>query len=184
MAGFASAFAYSSVQRLALRASTRRSPIVKPASSFRPSHLRRALVGAALFATGYAAATVLSFATSINFGLVQALDSVGKNLFGSQVFSARALPPNPVFPAGAVQLDVAGDTRIGASVGVFLPPNPVTPNACTRIAAIDIVPPSLGTEGPTSYRLRYDPSRLVAEAVAIPTDPLNVARCTGAASLN
>lgn len=157
---------------------------MKAAFSPAKPHLRRAIVVGALFAAGYTAATALSFATSINLGLAQALDSVGKNLFGSAVFSARALPPNLVFPAGAVQLDVAADSRIGASVGVFLPPNPVQPNACTRIAAIDIVPPSLGTEGPASYRLRYDPSRLSAEAVAIPTDPINVARCSGAALLS
>jgi hypothetical protein len=142
--------------------------------------LRRTLAGAALFAAGYALAAVLPFSFSINAGLVQALDSVGKNLFGSEVFGARALPPNPVFPAGAVALDVAADSRIGTSIGVFLPPNPVTPNACTRIAAIDIVPPTagLGDGAPGTYRLRYDVSRITAEAVSIPNDPANVARCT------
>ena len=61
---------------------------MKPVST-PPRRVRRALVGTALFGAGYAVASVLSFATSINLGLVQALDSVGKNLFGSQVFSAR-----------------------------------------------------------------------------------------------
>lgn len=141
--------------------------------------VRRALVGTALFVAGYAVASVLPFATSINLGLVQAIDSVGKNLFGSQVFSARALPPSPIFPAGAVALDVASDSRIGTSIGVFFPTDPVQPGPCTRIAAIDVIPPSGGLgEGPGSYRLRYDPSRLVAEAVTFPNDPVNVARCT------
>lgn len=141
--------------------------------------LRRALAGAALFAAGYAVASVLPFATSINLGLVQALDSVGKNLFGSQVFSARALPPNPIFPAGAVALDVASDSRIGTSIGVFIPNDPVQSGPCAQIASIDIVPPSGGLgEGPGSYRLRYDPSRLVAEPATLPPSPINVARCT------
>jgi hypothetical protein len=156
-------------------------------SSSRPAkpHLRRALVGGVLFAAGYVAATVLSFTTSINLGLVQAVDSVGKNLFGSEVFGARAVPPNPIFPAGAVQLDVAADSRIATSVGLFFPNDPVTPTACTRIAAIDVLPPAVFGEGPTTYRLRYDPSRLSAEAVTFPTDPINVARCqAGAAQLN
>ena len=91
--------------------------------------LRRALAGTALFAAGYAMATVLPFATSINLGLVQALDSVGKSLYGSQVFSARTLPPSPIFPAGAVALDVASDSRIGTSIGVFFPTDPAQPGA-------------------------------------------------------
>jgi hypothetical protein len=151
---------------------------VKPVST-PPRRVRRVLVGTALFGAGYAVASVLSFATSINLGLVQALDSVGKNLFGSQVFSARTLPPNPVFPAGAVALDVAADSRIGASIGVFIPTDPIQPSPCARIAALEVIPPSGGLgEGPGSYRLRYDPSRLVAEAVTFPNDPVHVARCT------
>lgn len=141
--------------------------------------VRRALVGTALFGAGYAVASVLSFATSINLGLVQALDSVGKNLFGSQVFGARTLPPSPIFPAGAVALDVAADSRIGASIGVFFPNDPIQPSPCTQIAALDVIPPSGGLgEGPGSYRLRYDPSRLVPEATTLPPNPINVARCT------
>jgi hypothetical protein len=132
---------------------------MKPVST-PPRRVRRALVGTALFGAGYA------------------VDSVGKNLFGSQVFSARTLPPNPVFPAGAVALDVAADSRVGASIGVFFPNDPIQPSPCTQIAAIDVIPPSGLGEGPGSYRLRYDPSRLVAEAVTFPTDPLHVARCT------
>ena len=142
--------------------------------------LRRALAGAALFAAGYAVAAVLPFSTSINLGLVQALDSVGKNLFGSQVFSARALPPSPIFPAGAVALDVASDSRIGTSIGVFIPTDPIQPGPCALIAALDIIPPSVGPgEGsPGGYRLRYDPSRLTAEPATLPPSPINVARCT------
>lgn len=147
--------------------------------STRPT-LRRALAGSALFAAGYAVAAAVSFATSINTGLVQAIDSVGKNLFGSQVFSARTLPPSPIFPAGAVALDVAADSRIGASIGVFFPTDPTQPGPCAQMASIDIVPPSvgLGDGAPGSYRLRYDPSRLTAEPTTLPPNPINVARCT------
>ena len=92
---------------------------MQPAAS-RASRIRfarRALAGSALFGAGYAVAAVVSFATGINGGLVQALDSVGKNLFGSAVFSTVALPPSPIFPNGAMQLDIAADSRLGASVG-------------------------------------------------------------------
>jgi hypothetical protein len=140
--------------------------------------LRRAFTGSALFAAGYALAAVLPFSTSINTGLVQALDSVGKSLYGSQVFSARALPPNPVFPSGAVALDVATDSRIGTSIGVFIPSDSVQPGPCAQIALFEIVPPTAGLgDGSGSWRLRYDPARLTAEAAALPPNPVNVARC-------
>lgn len=144
------------------------------------SRSRRAFAGAALFAAGYALASVQAFSTSINTGLVQALDSVGKNLFGSEVFGARALPPNPIFPAGAVALDVAADSRIGASIGVFFPNDPIRPSPCSQLAVIDVVPASagLGDGSTSSWRLRYDPSRLTAEPATLPPSPISVARCT------
>ena len=57
-------------------------------------------------------------------GLVNAFSSVGQNLFGAAVFDAATVPPNPVLPQGAVQMDVALDTRIPTFLGVFQPIDP------------------------------------------------------------
>lgn len=66
------------------------------------------------------------FATSVNPGLVNALDSVGKNLFGSAVF-AVAWPPTPITPTEPVRLFVADNSQIPLALNVFWPPNPITP---------------------------------------------------------
>jgi len=78
------------------------------------------------FTAGWVAAQT-PFATQINKGLVNAFNSVGQNLFGSAVFGARVIPPDPIFPTDTVQLDVADDTRIPVVLNAFAPPNPLTP---------------------------------------------------------
>lgn len=104
------------------------------ASSVRMGHV--ALVMA--FAAGWASASA-PFATRINTGLVNAFSSVGQNLFGEAVFSAVTVPPNPVLPQGAVQLDVALDAQIPVAMGVFVPPNPITPtDPCRKFVQLEV----------------------------------------------
>ncbi len=85
------------------------------------------------FAAGWAFAGA-PFATRINNGLVNAFSSVGQNLFGEAVFDAVTVPPNPVFPQGAVQVDVALDTQIPAALGVFSPVDP-----CRKFVQIEVL---------------------------------------------
>ena len=110
-----------------------------------------AAVGGALFCfgPGWVVASV-PFATQINQGLVQALNSVGQNLFGSAVFGARAHPPDPVYPIGGVKLDLATDSRIPAVLGVFHPS--MFPNdPCYPVAQIQVM-------GDGMYRVVVDPA--------------------------
>lgn len=80
----------------------------------------------------------VGYASEINTGLVNAMNSVGQNLFGSSAFGASYYPPDPVFPVGAVQLDVV--SRVGIppvdddlpfpkmiNVVVGYPPDPIQP---------------------------------------------------------
>jgi hypothetical protein len=118
-------------------------------------------------------------------GLIQALDSVGKNLFGSAAFGVTAVPGNPVSPAGIVQFDIASDTRLGTAVGVFIPGNPVSP-ACSRVAQLELRPASIATEGPMLV-LAYDPQFGTPTMEARSTCSLNssvpnVARCPASAT--
>jgi hypothetical protein len=84
------------------------------------------LVLVGTFTAGWVAAHT-TFATRINRGLVNAFNSVGQNLFGSAVFGARVVPPNPTFPTSTVQLDFADDTRIPVVLNAFAPPSPLIP---------------------------------------------------------
>jgi hypothetical protein len=90
------------------------------------------------FAGGWASASA-PFATRINTGLVSAFSSVGQNLFGEAVFDAATVPPNPVLPQGAVQVDVALDTQIPVAMGVFVPPNPTSPvDLCRKFVQLEV----------------------------------------------
>lgn len=83
----------------------------------------------------------VQFATTINKGLVNAFSSVGQNLFGEAAFEARAYPPDPIFPAGSVQLFVAQDVQLGTGINVFTPSAiPVDP--CRTGLQIRAVPPN------------------------------------------
>lgn len=95
------------------------------------NHISRKYVSlyvlAAMVAIAFAAGLVSArtpFATKINSGLVNAFSSVGENLFGSTVFAARVHPPNPIYPIGAVQLDMADDTQVPIVLNVFAPTDP------------------------------------------------------------
>ena len=145
---------------------------------------RKLLSASALFGAGWVFAAVAPFATSINLGLIQAFDSVGKNLFGSAAFGVNGIPGNPVFPAGNVQLDFAVDSRIGTAIGMFIPGNPVIPaDPCRRMAQLELHPASVATEGPTVV-LAYDPQFAAPTMVARPLNgnAPNVARCPAAAT--
>ena len=114
-------------------------------------------------------------------GLVQALDSVGKNLFGSAAFGVSAVPGNPVFPAGNVQIDLASDSRISTAIGVFIPGNPVVGNPCRRIAQLELRPPSVASDEPglvLAYDPQYAPPLVVARTLG--SSVPNVARCPSA----
>ena len=87
---------------------------------------------AVAFAAGWATAGTL-YATRINAGLVQAFNSVGQDLFGEAVFGAAMVPPNPVLPQGAVQIDIAIDSKVPALAGVFAPVDP-----CRRFAQLEV----------------------------------------------
>ena len=140
----------------------------------------RGLAGAAVFAAGYVSAVTGGlYATNINIGLLNAFDSVGKNLFGDAVFSASL--PSQFVPGNPVRIDVARDSRIGASFGVFVPGNPGVPNdLCRRIAQLVVTPASLSTEAAT-VQLYYDQSA-VTVFTSLPPNLVapNVARCAAA----
>jgi hypothetical protein len=82
--------------------------------------------GFTAFAAGYVVGGS-EFATQVNPGLVQALDSVGKNLFGSAVFGVF-LPQEPAVPTDPWRIDIAENTQIPVALSVFVPPNPIIPN--------------------------------------------------------
>lgn len=148
------------------------------------SFSRKLLSAGALFSAGWVFAAVAPFATSINLGLIQALDSVGKSHFGSAAFGVTAIPGNPVFPAGHVQLDFASDSRIATAIGLFIPGNPVIPaDPCRRIAQLELHPASVATEGPTVV-LAYDAQFGVPTMVArsLNGNAPNVARCPASAT--
>jgi hypothetical protein len=79
------------------------------------------LAGLALGATGYA--------HDINTGLVEAWNSVGKNLFGHQAFAAAYVPAS--IDEEAVQVDVvippddAGGSAFRRVINIVFPPDPV-----------------------------------------------------------
>jgi len=103
---------------------------------------RIALIVGALVLTFAAGVAVgmrsVSIATSINPGLVNALNSVGQNLFGFEVFGARIHPPGPNLPA--VQMDVVAHPPDPVNnivpfpkiINVAHPPDPTfPPSPCT-----------------------------------------------------
>lgn len=114
---------------------------------------------------GVNAPAVAAYASSVHPGLVRALDSVGKNLFGSAVISAAN-------PSDTIRIDIAGDSLVAATLSVFAPGAP-----CTRVAQLDVLRSPAG-EPPIT--LRVDPTR-VTPIPTSPPDPYvpNVARCTG-----
>lgn len=122
------------------------------------------------FAAGWASASA-PFATRINTGLVNAFSSVGQNLFGEAVFDTVTVPPNPVFPQGAVQIDVALDTQIPALLGVFLPVDP-----CRKFVQLEV------QDGNLSIAVDFDalPEGVVAEIseTSLAAFPPAVDRCT------
>jgi hypothetical protein len=72
------------------------------------------------FTAGWAAGGT-PFATSVNHGLVEALNSVGQDLFGTAVFGA--LYPRNAFPSDPLRLDLGDNTRIPIVLNVFAPPD-------------------------------------------------------------
>lgn len=95
------------------------------------NHPKLATLSAALlialggFTAGWAAGGS-AFASTLNTGLVAALNSVGQNLFGTAVFSASA-PPDPVLPADPMRLDFGDNSLLPITLNVFWPPDPVQP---------------------------------------------------------
>jgi hypothetical protein len=93
-----------------------------------------------MFCAGWVFAAVSPYAFGVNAGLVNALDNVGKNLFGAAVFGARLAPTDPCVGASCgVQLDIATDVKFPARVGVFQKAIPTDP--CRQVAQIEVVPP-------------------------------------------
>jgi hypothetical protein len=95
---------------------------------------RAAIALGVAFAGGWVAANT-GFATSINPGLVRALNVVGQDLFGSAAFGAKLIPGNPVIPTEPhrVQLDLASDSQIATALHIVGPP--IIPNAACRVMA-------------------------------------------------
>lgn len=95
-----------------------------------------------------------------------------------------AVPGNPVFPAGNVQFDIAGDTRLGTAVGFFVPGNPVIPGGpCRRVAQLEVHPASIATEGPilvVAYDAQMGMPTLVPRSLT--SSVPNVARCPASAT--
>jgi hypothetical protein len=96
------------------------------------------LIAALAFASGWAFASAAPVATKVNAGLVNAFSEVGQNLFGEAVFDAVVKPtPPPISPA--VQIDVALDSQIPTMLGVFVPPNPITPtDPCRKFVQLEL----------------------------------------------
>jgi hypothetical protein len=128
------------------------------------------------FAAGVAVgARSVSIATSINPGLVNALNSVGQNLFGFDVFAGSVVPADDSMLQGAVQMDlvahppdpfmpeVVGFPKI-VNIAIGHPPDPgFPPNPC-RVALQMTVDPS-NPDGVLVTAI-YD-SSLVAEGVVV-----------------
>ena len=136
------------------------------AHRFRPGVIAAVLVA---FAAGWTTAGTL-YATRINTGLVQAFHSVGQNVFGEAVFGAVAVPPNPVLPQGAIQMDIAIGSQIPAFLGVFAPVDP-----CRRFAQMEV------QGGTVTIAVDYQalPDGFVAEFVekSLADRPLAVTHC-------
>jgi hypothetical protein len=67
-----------------------------------------------------------AFATSVNSGLVTALNSVGQNLFGVQ------WPTDPLTPPDPIRLDFGDNAQLPVTVNVFNKQFPGDPTAPCR----------------------------------------------------
>lgn len=81
------------------------------------------------FAAGFAASSVL-VQPSVNAGLVQAFDAVGKNLFGDAVFGT--IPPNPIVPPNPIRIALSDAAAFPVSVEFFAPLDPSQPDRSCR----------------------------------------------------
>ena len=95
-----------------------------------------ALTIAGAFAAGFVTAN-LSYTTTVNEGLVKALNSVGQNTFGSAAFSAQRLwPTEPCDDASClagVQLDLSAGMGFPVYSNVFWPQDPCRVIAQLRV---------------------------------------------------
>jgi len=105
------------------------------------------------FAAGWVAGSTTT-ATTINRGLLTAFDSVGQNMFGTDVFSASLGTTETGLPA--VQLDLSTDAGVPTVVNLH-PPSPNTgPLQCKDIGLQIQVTPATADE-PAQTRVYYDP---------------------------
>lgn len=124
------------------------------------------IASTSFFFAGWAfGATAIS--ERVTSGLVQAMHSVGANLFGTQIFAAGIIdpgiyPPDPINEARAVQLDFSDASEIPLVVNLFQPPDPIEP-ICRPYAQF-VVSPSDGVA------LLYDPAFVDPEALE-PNEP-------------
>lgn len=77
------------------------------------------------FAAGFAASSVL-IQPSVNVGLVQAFDAVGKNLFGNAVFGV--VPPNPILPPNPIRIALSDRAAFPVAVEFFRADDPESPD--------------------------------------------------------
>lgn len=158
-------------------------PLSPACAAARPGRARRlaarALLPAAMFCAGWVGAAVSPYAVTLNAGLVNSLDSVGKNLFGAAVFGARIIPTDPcVGGSCGAQLDVAADSTINAKLGVFRQATPGDP--CRTLAQIEVLPPQTNDTVGSTVNLVVDSAlqqnlNLVYRDLSGTTP--NVARC-------
>lgn len=105
------------------------------------------------FGAGWVAGSTTT-ATTINRGLLTAVDSVGQNLFGTGVFSASLGTTEAGLPA--VQLDLSTDAGVPTVVNLH-PPNPNTdPLQCRDIGLQIQLTPATADE-PAQTTVYYDP---------------------------
>ena len=121
------------------------------------------LVGVAFIALGsFAAGWAVgdsAFATSVNSGLVTAMNSVGQNLFGTAVFGVT-VPPNPIVPPNPTRLDFGDNSLLPITLNVFnkqTPTDPCRSYLQVAIADGDVV---------LTYDPTYAPEGFSATAVA------------------
>jgi len=109
----------------------------------------------------------------VNSGLVNALNSVGQNLFGSAVFRAAT----PAFPTDPIRVFFANNSRIPLAFNVFAPPDPITPSDPCRSYFQVSVDPVAGVV------VKYDPAAVPAgfstdmQPVSLAAEQPNTAQC-------
>lgn len=89
----------------------------------------------------------LLFSAAFDTGLAVGLDSVGKNLWGSAVFSTTM--PRPNQPSDPYRVAIASDTAIPTALGVFFPPDSGT-TTCRQAVQIDVRRPAFGGQLPAA----------------------------------